>query len=83
MFYNSSVELVSNLLKTALSEASQLGAKTVATPAIATGYGPLSMDQFSEAIRVALAQAYPGLEEVRIVLRDRDDADRVAKVVGP
>lgn len=82
-FYESSVELVATLLQTALQEASRLGAKVVATPAIATGYGPLSMEQFAQACRAALAADYPGLDETRVVLRTQEDADVVARTVLP
>ena len=83
MSYNSSIDLVSMLLKSALMEASRLGATTVATPAIATGYGPLTMSDFAEACNQALGLTYPGLEELRIVLRAQDDANLVTKAIQP
>jgi O-acetyl-ADP-ribose deacetylase (regulator of RNase III) len=81
MSYNSSVELVSELLATALKEASRLGAKTVATPAIATGYGPLTIADFAQACQKGLRKSYPGLEELRIVLRAQEDVDVVTRQV--
>jgi O-acetyl-ADP-ribose deacetylase len=80
-FYESSVDVIAALLKTALSEASALGAKSVATPAVATGYGPLSMSEFAAALALALSGSYGEIEELRVVLRDSDDAALIRRVV--
>lgn len=77
MFYESSVDLVRGVLVSALTEAAKLGARTVATPALATGYGPLSMAQFGEALAGAVRQKVPGLEELRVVLRSQESVDQV------
>ena len=76
-FYESSVDVVATLLRKALTEAAALGAKTVATPAIATGYGPLSMSDFAEALASALEGSFPGIEELRVVLRNADDVKSI------
>jgi O-acetyl-ADP-ribose deacetylase (regulator of RNase III) len=80
-FYESSVEVVDALLRKALGEAAALGAKTVAVPALATGYGPLSMAEFGAALASARSGSYPGIEELRVVLRDADDAEAVRRIV--
>jgi O-acetyl-ADP-ribose deacetylase len=80
-FYESSVDVIAALLKTALSEASALGAKSVATPAVATGYGPLSMSEFAAALALALSCSYGGIEELRVVVRDSDNAALIRRVV--
>lgn len=49
-FYDSSVELVRQTVCTALETAIKLGAKTIATPTLATGYGPLSIVDFGKAV---------------------------------
>jgi O-acetyl-ADP-ribose deacetylase (regulator of RNase III) len=82
MSYNSSVELIARLLRSALEEAARLRAKTVATPAIATGYGPLTMLEFAQACKTALAHPSQGIEELRIVLRDKEDVDLVNGALG-
>jgi O-acetyl-ADP-ribose deacetylase len=60
IFYESSVDLIARLLAVALKEAAALGARTVATPALATGYGPLSLSEFASALVVAMQGNYPG-----------------------
>ena len=80
-FYESSVDVIAALLKKALSEAAGLGARTVATPAIATGYGPLSMSDFGAGLASAISGSYPGIEELRVVLRDSDDAALIRRAV--
>lgn len=68
-FYESSRELVSRTITAALREAASLGARTVALPALATGYGPLSVVEFARALDVALAGgAGAGRCELRVVL---------------
>jgi O-acetyl-ADP-ribose deacetylase len=80
-FYESSVEVIATLLRKALTEAATLGAKTVATPALAAGYNPLSMEDFGSALSSALSAFTPGLEELRVVLRDPDDVETVNRRV--
>ena len=81
-FYESSVELIQRLLASALAEASRLGARTVATPAIATGYGPLTISEFARGLREAVKGDYPGIEELRVVLRREEDVAGVRRIVG-
>ena len=81
IFYESSVDLISRLLRTALSEASKLGARTVATPALATGYGPLTMEQFAASLSAIARETFLGIEELRVVLRRSDDVDKVRRIV--
>jgi len=81
-FYGSSVERVRETVSRALELAAKQGAATVALPALATGYGPLSVHQFAEGLRGALAAQYPGVEELRVVLASEDDAVVVREVLG-
>ena len=67
-FYGSSVELVTRTISLALREADALGARSVALPALATGYGPLSVDQFAQALAVALDAPWEQLEDLHVVL---------------
>lgn len=80
-FYQSSIALVRQTVAKALSEAAALGARTVALPALATGYGPLSIPEFAEAVRLVLAQDYEPIEEVRIVLGDADEMEAFGAVI--
>jgi len=81
MFYESSAGLISRLLTTALKEAAALGARTVATPAIATGYGPLTMAEFARALAEAVRSAPTEIEELRVVLRKLEDVDEIQQVL--
>jgi O-acetyl-ADP-ribose deacetylase len=79
-FYESSADVIASLVKKALAEAAALGAKTVATPAIATGYGPLTMAEFARGLREAVRVAPPGIQELRVVLRKPEEVDEVRQV---
>ena len=49
-FYDSSVDLVRQTLVAALDLAIKAGAKTISTPTLATGYGPMSIADFGTAV---------------------------------
>ncbi|MEP4683296.1 MAG: macro domain-containing protein, partial [Rhodopirellula bahusiensis] len=49
-FYDSTVDLVRQTLAAALNLAIQTGAKTISTPTLATGYGPMSITDFGTAV---------------------------------
>ena len=78
--YDSSVALVASTIVAALAQARDLGARTVSLPALATGFGPLTMTDFAEALKQALAQDWSPLERLKVVLRNDDDADTVRAV---
>jgi O-acetyl-ADP-ribose deacetylase (regulator of RNase III) len=80
-FYESSTTLVKGLPRKALLQAAELGARSVATPALATGCGPLSMAEFAEAAACAATAGCEGIEDFRIVLRDAEDAREVGEVL--
>lgn len=81
-FYKCDVARCAGTLREAFRQAVALGAETLATPALATGYGPLSMAQFAEALRVALSDAPQDLTQVRVVLRKAASAAVVREVLG-
>lgn len=77
-FYEATVESVAKTIVAALAEARRLGARTVALPALATGYGPLSAADFGRALVLALASgADEGLTELRVVLWRPEQAEAV------
>lgn len=82
VFYETDVAVIARALRSALEEAGRLGARTVASPALATGYGPLSMAEFAQALQEALTPAPAGIEELRVVLRKEDDARLVRDILG-
>jgi O-acetyl-ADP-ribose deacetylase (regulator of RNase III) len=79
--YDSSVELVAATLTRALEQALALDARTVTVPALATGFGPLTMEDFAAALRQALARDWSPLEVLTVVVRTEDDAARVRAAV--
>jgi len=80
VFYDTSVAVIARALREALEQARRLEARTVASPALATGYGPLTLEEFGRALKEALATA--AVEELRIVLRKEDDAQIVRDVLA-
>lgn len=76
-FYDSSVSVVSNALCNSLAKLEHAGCTTVAVPALATGYGHLSKEDFGRALRQALDMRKWAFCEVRVVLRDEKDLSTV------
>ena len=67
-FYKSSHEMVVNTLTEAFEQAIALEAKTIAVPALATGFGPLSVTQFAQALKETLEKYGSSFREIRFVL---------------
>jgi len=76
-FYDSSVETVSDLVRRALGHVAELNATSVVMPALATGYGPLTIEQFAEAVAQAVEHPPAQIESLTIVLRREEDARTV------
>jgi len=75
--YDSSIELVTKTIITALSMARELGARTVTLAALATGFGPLLMEDFAAALEPALTQDWKPLETLKVVLKHEHEAEIV------
>jgi O-acetyl-ADP-ribose deacetylase (regulator of RNase III) len=75
--YDSSVGLVADTIVEALRQARELGARIVTIPALATGFGPLSMAELAAALSRATQQDWSPLERLKVVLRQEEDADTV------
>jgi O-acetyl-ADP-ribose deacetylase (regulator of RNase III) len=75
--YESSVGLVAETIVTALRQARDLGARAVTMPALATGFGPLSLEEFAAALGRATARDWAPLEVLKVVLRQQENADTV------
>jgi O-acetyl-ADP-ribose deacetylase (regulator of RNase III) len=80
--YESSVELVAGTIVKALRQACELDARTVTIPALATGFGPLSMEEFAAALSRATARDWQPLQLLRVVLRQEEDANTVRAVLA-
>ena len=75
-FYDSSIEVIDCTFRTVLTEARRLQAKTVAMPALATGYGHLSMEQFAAGFTQAMeAEDWAPIERIVVVVRKEEDAN--------
>jgi O-acetyl-ADP-ribose deacetylase len=80
--YESSVGLVADTIERALTQARELGARTVTIPALATGFGPLSMEEFAAALARAAERDWSPLEALKVVLLREEDADTVRGVLA-
>jgi O-acetyl-ADP-ribose deacetylase (regulator of RNase III) len=79
--YDSSVELVATTIVTALGMARELDARIVTIPALATGFGPLSMEEFATALARAVEHDWTPLETLKVVLKHEEDAATVRGVL--
>jgi O-acetyl-ADP-ribose deacetylase (regulator of RNase III) len=79
--YDSSVALVRDTVVSALSRARELAARTVNLAALATGFGPLSMEEFAAALRQALAWDWAPLQTLRVVVKHEEEAARIRAVL--
>jgi O-acetyl-ADP-ribose deacetylase (regulator of RNase III) len=77
--YGSSIELVRDTIVRALSQARELGARTVNLAALATGFGPLLMEDFAAALRQAVAHDWTPLETLRVVVKHDEEATTIRK----
>lgn len=67
-FYDSSVNLIRATVRESLAMAAELGAKTVALTAIATGYGRMSIKDFAQAVQPLLSMDFHPIDRVEICL---------------
>lgn len=81
-FYDSSRTLVRQTLKCAITKARELGALSVALPALATGYGHLSLEEFAQALAETMDNDWAPIEHVIVVLRTAEAADIVRRTLG-
>jgi O-acetyl-ADP-ribose deacetylase (regulator of RNase III) len=80
--YDSSVELVAATIVRALTLARELGARSVSLPALATGFGPLSMEEFATALKQALQHDWTPLETLKVVLKHEEETVKVREGLG-
>jgi O-acetyl-ADP-ribose deacetylase (regulator of RNase III) len=82
-FYESSVEIVAKTIQSAFLVAKQLGATSLAMPALATGYGPLSMSDFAAALATACSARNWEFASLAVVLKRPEDAETVRTRLRP
>lgn len=80
-FYDSSIEVVRQALVNALDMAVSLGARSVATPCLATGYGHLTIESFAKALALVVANGGFDLE-LTVVVRSSENAGKIRSVLA-
>jgi O-acetyl-ADP-ribose deacetylase (regulator of RNase III) len=80
-FYDSNIDLVREAMKRAFRMAQQLGAKTVAMPALATGYGHLSFEEFAFGLLEAIQDDWSPVNHLTVVVRTAAYADCLRRLV--
>ena len=81
VFYATTIPIVEDLIRLALGECLRLKARTVAMPALATGYGPLTIAEFGAALGQAVTAPFEGIDELRVVLRTEEEAEEVRRAL--
>jgi len=79
--YETSVEILREIVDRCLLEAARHRARTVALTAIGTGYGRMSAADFGRGIAPLVANAYPPIEQVIVGLRSAADVEELCEQV--
>ncbi len=79
-FYESSPEVIRSTVDRALRMAAVEGARTVAMPMLATGFGPLRAEDFASGV-AALSGPYGSVETLVIVVRKEEERDAIRRVI--
>ncbi|TWU62020.1 macro domain-containing protein [Crateriforma conspicua] len=80
-FYDSSIDLVGQTLRTALGMAVERGAQTVASPTLATGYGPLTITDFGRAVSPLQSESKFDAITLSIVVRSEEHRGELQEAV--
>ena len=81
-FYDSSIDLVRQTVASALDLAIKAGAKTISTPTLATGYGPMSIADFGTAVApLANEPRFNGLS-LTIVVRSEEHLSELSEAIA-
>jgi O-acetyl-ADP-ribose deacetylase len=73
--YETSVADVRAVVRRSLEDAAALGARRVAMTALATGYGPLKLGDFAEAVAPLRSADLPPIEQVVVCVRNAGDLE--------
>jgi O-acetyl-ADP-ribose deacetylase (regulator of RNase III) len=80
-FYQSSANLVRDVMMSSLRAAAECEAPKMALAAVGTGYGRLSMKEFAEAVRPLLHVEFSPVQEVVVCLRNCHDVEELAQIL--
>jgi len=78
-FYESSPEVISQVVHDALRQAAALRARSVALVALATGYGRLSMSEFGASLLPLAEKEYPPIERVVVCVRKLEHVEELLR----
>jgi len=79
--YQSSMATVTTAVESALAAAAQFGSHITLT-AIGTGYGPLSLKQFGEAMLPLMKRDWGAIRQITIGVRHDDEAAELRGILG-
>jgi len=79
---DSSVQLVTDTIIKALTMARELDARVVTLAALATGFGPLLMEDFGAALRQAIDRDLVPLETLKVVVKHEEEAETIRRVLA-
>lgn len=77
VFYRADIESTAEVLAKAIHHADSLRAKRIAVVALATGYGPLRMNEFGQSITAIEAEPFNPIEEAIVVVRKDEEAEEI------
>lgn len=75
--YNSSSAAITRVVTACLNAAAQIGARSVALPLLATGYGHLPVAEFLDGVRDILNCEFPPIERVHLCIRSASDLQEI------
>lgn len=78
-WYDSTPEVITQIVASALRMAAGYGARRVALAALATGFGHLSLAEFAAGLRPLLGETFPPVEEICLCLLDEDRLRELAE----
>jgi O-acetyl-ADP-ribose deacetylase len=80
-FYQSSAEVITQVVTKALEMAAELEASQVALSAIATGYGRLSLSEFANGIKPVMKREFPPIAEIVLCLQNQGSAETLEQLL--
>jgi O-acetyl-ADP-ribose deacetylase (regulator of RNase III) len=73
---------VRDVLEKCLRRAQELGASSVAVPALATGYGGLEIPDFGRALQPLLSEDWTPIQDLLVVIRRADHAAELSSLLA-
>lgn len=80
-WYESSPEIIQNMVDESLSIAARHSARKVTLTALATGFGHLTLEEFGTGISRLAGRSYPPIESVTICLMEDYRIEELARAI--